>query len=487
MEKTYKRFAKKVVELLGGSENIISVTNCATRLRFVLKDISKPNTEKIQKQEGVCGVIEKNGQYQVIIGPDVDLVMNEICQIEGIHVEKAGNKIIANKMEMVNLKKKKGLKTVLGDFINMVSSLFIPIIPCICGAGMLQAVLIVFKTAGWLSSDNQTYILLNTLSGSVFYYLPVLLAFSSAKIFGCNGYLASVIAFMLLHPTFMGLVDAAEPVRMFGIPVTLVKYSSSVIPIIFITYFMSIVEKVSKKYIPKTIKFIAVPVVTFLITSVVGLTFLGPIGTWCGEGLVIIFNWLDENLPWVCPVIMGAFSPLIVMTGMHNGLKSITYSQYALRGYATAVGPGSLASNIAQGAAALVIALRSKKSNKRQMALSASVSALIGGITEPALYGLTLKYKSVLWSVMLGGGVSGLWAGITRMRTYSPGAVSILGIPVYIGGEGFQNMYNAVICVVISFIVTMVTMLIFGMRDVWDAEKTEENNNEEELDDVLTI
>ena len=107
MEKTYKRFAKKVVELLGGSENIISVTNCATRLRFVLKDISKPNTEKIQKQEGVCGVIEKNGQYQVIIGPDVDLVMNEICQIEGIHVEKAGNKIIANKMEMVNLKKKK--------------------------------------------------------------------------------------------------------------------------------------------------------------------------------------------------------------------------------------------------------------------------------------------------------------------------------------------------------------------------------------------
>ena len=343
MEKTYKRFAKKVVELLGGSENIISVTNCATRLRFVLKDISKPNTEKIQKQEGVCGVIEKNGQYQVIIGPDVDLVMNEICQIEGIHVEKAGNKIIANKMEMVNLKKKKGLKTVLGDFINMVSSLFIPIIPCICGAGMLQAVLIVFKTAGWLSSDNQTYILLNTLSGSVFYYLPVLLAFSSAKIFGCNGYLASVIAFMLLHPTFMGLVDAAEPVRMFGIPVTLVKYSSSVIPIIFITYFMSIVEKVSKKYIPKTIKFIAVPVVTFLITSVVGLTFLGPIGTWCGEGLVIIFNWLDENLPWVCPVIMGAFSPLIVMTGMHNGLKSITYSQYALRGYATAVGPGSLA------------------------------------------------------------------------------------------------------------------------------------------------
>lgn len=285
----------------------------------------------------------------------------------------------------------------------------------------------------------------------------------------------------------MGLVDAAEPVRMFGIPVTLVKYSSSVIPIIFITYFMSIVEKVSKKYIPKTIKFIAVPVVTFLITSVVGLTFLGPIGTWCGEGLVIIFNWLDENLPWVCPVIMGAFSPLIVMTGMHNGLKSITYSQYALRGYATAVGPGSLASNIAQGAAALVIALRSKKSNKRQMALSASVSALIGGITEPALYGLTLKYKSVLWSVMLGGGVSGLWAGITRMRTYSPGAASILGIPVYIGGEGFQNMYNAVICVVISFIVTMVTMLIFGMRDVWDAEKTEENNNEEELDDVLTI
>lgn len=185
-------------------------------------------------------------------------------------------------------------------------------------------------------------------------------------------------------------------------------------------------------------------------------------------------------------MIMGTFSPLIVMTGMHNGLKAITYSQYALRGYATATGPGNLCSNVAQGAAAFVVCLKSKKSGKKQMAFSAAISALIGGITEPALYGITLKYKSVLWSVMLGGGVAGLWAGFSRMRTYSPGPASVLGLPCYVGGDSLQNMINAAIAIVISVAVTVVAMLVFGMKDVRKAEENEEETDTE-LDDLMEI
>lgn len=455
MSKNYRKFTEQIITLVGGKENIKSVTNCATRLRFYLQNEDKTKTEELTKTDGIAGVVKNGGQYQVIIGPDVDLVMAEIKKIGGIQVE-AGSGAVSEKKEKLTW------KNAFSKFLGTVSTIFIPIIPCLAGAGILQAILILLKTAGIVSTENQTYVMLNMVSGAVFYYLPVMLAFSSAKVFKCNQYMAVVMSFMLLHPTFMGMLDAGESVRMFGIPVTLVKYSSSVLPSIFITLFMSFVENISKKYVPKAIKFITVPVITFVITSVVGFTVLGPIGTWCGNLLVILFNWLDVNIPWFCPVIMGTFSPLIVMTGMHNGLKAITYSQYALRGYATAAGPGNLCSNVAQGAAAMVVWLKSKKSGQKQMAFSSAIGALIGGITEPALYGITLKYKSVLYSVMLGGGVAGLWAGFSKMRTYSPGPASVLGLPCYVGGDSLQNVVNAVIAIVISMVVTVIAMFVFG-------------------------
>lgn len=479
MSKNYRKLTEQIISLVGGKENIKSVTNCATRLRFYLEDEEKAKTEELKKTDGIAGVVKNGGQYQVIIGPDVDLVMEEIRKIGGIKVEGGAGAIREEKEKLT-------WKNAFGKFLGTVSTIFIPIIPCLAGAGILQAILILLKTAGIVPEDNQTYVMLNMVSGAVFYYLPVMLAFSSAKVFKCNQYMAAVMSFMLLHPTFMGFVEAGDSIRMFGIPVTLVKYSSSVLPAIFITLFMSVVERISKKFVPKAIKFITVPVITFVITSVVGFTVLGPIGTWCGNLLVVLFNWLDANIPWFCPVIMGTFSPLIVMTGMHNGLKAITYSQYALRGYATATGPGNLCSNVAQGAAAFVVCLKSKKSGKKQMAFSAAISALIGGITEPALYGITLKYKSVLWSVMLGGGVAGLWAGFSRMRTYSPGPASVLGLPCYVGGDSLQNMINAAIAIVISAAVTMVAMLVFGMKDVRKAEENEEETDTE-LDDLMEI
>lgn len=476
----YQALTAELIELVGGKSNIQSVTNCATRLRFYLNDETLAKTEKIKAKEEIAGVVKNGGQYQVIIGPDVDLVMDEIKKIDGIKVEG-----MAGSEQSKIMKEKLPRQNIFGKFMGTVSTIFIPIIPCLAGAGILMALLILIKTMGLISPDNQSYVMLNMVSGAVFYYLPVLLAFSSAKVFGCNQYMAVVMAFMLLHPTFMELVEAKESLKLFGVPVTLVKYSSSVLPAIFITYFMSLVENFTKKIVPKSIKFITVPVITFVVTAFVGFTILGPIGTWCGDLLVVLFNWFDAKIPWFCPIVMGTFAPLIVMTGMHNGLKAITYSQYALRGYATATGPGNLCSNIAQGAAAMVICLKSKNLSRKQMAFSSAIGAFVGGITEPALYGLTLKYRSVLWSVMLGGGVSGLWAGISRMRTYAPGAASILGLPCYIGGDSLQNMINAVIAIIISVVVTVIAMLAFGMKDVIAAEKL--NDDGQDGQDMLEI
>lgn len=290
MSKNYRKLTEQIIFLVGGKENIKTVANCATRLRFYLRDEAKAKTEELKKTDGIAGVVKNGGQYQVIIGPDVDLVMEEIKKLGGIKVEGGTGTSHEEKEKLT-------WKNVFGKFLGTVSTIFIPIIPCLAGAGILQAILILLKTAGIVPEDNQTYVMLNMVSGAVFYYLPVMLAFSSAKVFKCNQYMAAVMSFMLLHPTFMGFVEAGDSIRMFGIPVTLVKYSSSVLPAIFITLFMAVVEKISKKFVPKAIKFITVPVITFVITSVVGFTILGPIGTWCGNLLVVLFNWLDANIP----------------------------------------------------------------------------------------------------------------------------------------------------------------------------------------------
>ena len=457
----YKQLAAAVLEQVGGKENVDKLVHCATRLRFTLKDVSKADTDALKKTKGVMSVINAGGQYQVVIGPDVPQVYQEIIAL-GVE---SGAAAAPAKAEA----KKEQSK--LSAVLEKIASMFQPIIPAITGAGLLKALMALFSVMGVLDKSSQTYVILNALADSAFYFLPILLGSSAAKTFKCNQYVAMALGGVLVYPNFVSLISAAktagETVSVFGLPVTLASYSSSVVPILLGVWFMSIVEHFVQKISPKAIKFFSVPLASIFVAGVVTIVVLGPIGTWVGNLIAAFFTWLNNTAGWAVPTLVGAATPLLVMTGTHYGLIPIGINNLATAGFDTVVGPGMLASNVAQGAAGLAVALRSKNNATKQLALSAGITGVLG-ITEPVLYGVNLKFIYPLISAMIGGGVGGLYLGITGVGRYASGSPGLLVLPAYIGGDSMTNFINACIGTVIAMVVSFV--VCFVLYSVWQKQ-----------------
>lgn len=456
----FKKMANEILKLVGGEKNVASVTNCMTRLRFNLNDVSKANTEAIKKLEGVQGVVNKNGQFQIIIGTNVSKVCDEI--------HKLGN--FAENSSSDSEDKETGI---INKVLGTITAIFTPIIPALAGSGMIKALLAVLKLFGLVDAGTQTYAYLSFLSDTVFYFLPVILAYSAAKRFKCSPYLAAVLGAALLHPSFTAL-NTGDPVAFFGIPVRMISYGSSVVPILLIVFAQSYVEKFAKKISPASVKVFLVPLITLIITSLIGFTALGPLGNYVGEILAIGMNFINDKAGWLIPVIMGTFTPLFIMTGMHYCFAPIQQIQYATLGYGTILGPGMLSSNIAQATSALVVGLKTKNKSLKQLSISSSTTAFMG-ITEPALYGVNFKLKKPLYASMIGGGIAGLYAGITGIRTYASATAGLAAIPVYISDD-MSNVINACITIVIAIVATTIVTLIMGFDDI--KEENEEVSEE---------
>lgn len=450
----YKVLAAEVLNGVGGEKNVSDLSHCMTRLRFVLKDDAKADAGKVKKIKGVVDVIVKGGQFQVVIGPEVGKVYDVIQKTA-----------VFTKGDSKPTEKEGIFSRVIGA----ITAIFQPIIPAICGAGMIKAVLAILVFAGWMDASSQTYVLLTMVADSAFYFLPIFLSFSAAKVFKCDPFLAVVMGAILLHPTFSGLVSAGESVKFWGIPVKLANYSSAVVPPVIIVFLMSYVEKFAKKIIPNAVKVFMVPLVTFMIMAPVALCAAGPLGSYLGDLLYILFTFLDTRAGWLIPFLMGTFAPILVMTGMHYSIVPVALAQFASVGYMTILSPGMLASNIAQATSTLFVGLKTKNKELKQTALSSSATAYFG-ITEPSLYGVTLPLKKPLISAMIGGAAAGLWAGVSHMRTYASASAGLLAFPVYICDD-MSNVRNAVICVIISFVVTAIASWVIGFDDVKPEEE----------------
>lgn len=466
----YKRLANDILSKIGGEPNITHVTHCATRLRFTLKNVSIVNTDEVKKIDGVMGVANKGGQFQVIIGTDVANVFNEITKIANLTDSVTGSD-----------KTKMSFNKLMDAF----ASIFTPVIPAITAAGMLKALLVLFTVTGLMSNKSQNYYILNFMSDAPYYFLPIMLAFSSAKKFNCNPYLAVSVAGVLLHPSFTALVAAKKAVHFMGLPITLVTYSSSVVPIVLAIWLMSYVERFADRISPKPVKFFTKPLITFLIVVPLTLAFVGPLGTFVGNILASIAYFLNSKVSWLVPILMGAFMPLLVMTGMHWSFLPIILSSYSTFGYEAIMGPGSLVSNICQGAAALAVALKTKNKDLKQLSSSAGITALFG-ITEPAMYGVTLKLKKPLIYVMIGGAFGGLYSGITGVVRYTPGTPGLLSIPIFIG-KNPMNVVNALISVAIGFVITFALTWFLGFEDIPDEKDTAEVNHSSTLYNKINI
>ncbi|MBA4699607.1 MAG: PTS glucose transporter subunit IIA [Ruminococcus sp.] len=461
----YKETGIAVLKAVGGAKNVAAATHCATRLRFELVDDSIPDDEQVKKIPGVLNVVKKGGQYQVVIGPSVQVAYREI-ERNLSNNGKASKKETSNKDE-----------SLFNRILAKVQGIFTPMIPAITGAGMVKAILALCTALNLIDTSGQTYEILSFISDAAFYFMPVILAYTSSKVFDCNPVLAMTLAGVLLHPNFSAMVNAGDPIAFLGIPVKLVSYSGSVFPIILTVFVMSIIERLAEKYSPVWIKYILKPMLTILITAPLSLVILAPLGSFIGDGLNLVFNVLDGKAGWLVPFLMGIFTPLLVMFGMHTSLTPLATTQLATRGYEIIFGPGMLASNIAQGAAAMAITIKTKNKEFRQTTLSAGLTALMG-ITEPAMYGVTLRLKRPLIPIMIGGGAAGLFAGLSGLIRFAFGSPGIATLPCFIGENAPGNFMKALITVAIAFIVTFVLTLIIGWEDPKSEDETLESERE---------
>lgn len=453
MSKKYESLAGTIVEKVGGSGNISAVRHCQTRLRFTLRDTGKADKEGIGNLDGVAQVVESGGMFQVVIGMHVAEVFEEV------------EKLIPNREGQEEPDTENGKKMSPVDYvIDFVSSVFQPIVPALSGAGMLKALMALLTVFHLVNSDSQTYYILNFFADATFTFLPILLAYTTAKRMKCNAILAMSVAGIMCHANWLALVAADEPVKFFGvIPFYLVSYTSTVIPIILVIIVQSFVEKWLNKVIPKAVNLVFVPMFTFLIMGTLALSVLGPVGDYVGEGLALVFDWLSTNASWAPAALIGGLFPVMVMFGIHHAVAPLGSMQMASLGFDSIFGPGCVCSNIAQGVAALVVGLRTKESKTRQLGLSTGVTALMG-ITEPVLYGLNLPKKYPLISAMIGGGLGGLYAGVTHTHRFATGSSGIPAVLLYIGDDTMSFFWNIIISLLITAVSTAVITFILSCK-----------------------
>ncbi|MBN3066897.1 PTS glucose transporter subunit IIA [Pectobacterium brasiliense] len=461
----YQKLGVDILALSGGKQNVSKLTHCATRLRFEFNDSDAVQADAIAKLPGVISVVDRGGQFQVVIGNDVQITYRAILNEIG---EMTSQRTASSKEQQ----KKGGIFT---QIISVISTTFTPVIPAITGAGMIKALLAILKLTGLISADSTTYRLLDTISDAAFFFLPVLLAYGASIKFACNPILAMTIAGALLHPNLAQLLASGGPISFIGIPVRLADYAGSVLPIILTVWIMSYIEQFAEKISPSMIKFFTKPMIVLLFTAPLALVVIGPFGIFLNDLVASGAAIIDGKASWLIPMLMGGLQPFLVITGTAWAMTPIATSQLTRNGFEMINGPGMLASNIAQGAATLCVAFKTKNKNLKQLASSAGFTALLG-ITEPSLYGVTLKLKKPLIAAMIGGGCAGIYAGLTGLVRYAFVSPGLAALPAFIG-ENPMNIVHALITCAIAIVVTFALTWIMGFDDPVDETETAPTTN----------
>ena len=460
----YANVAKKILQRVGGKENVISLVHCMTRLRFTLKDESIVDDEAVKKTKGVMGVMKKAGQYQIIIGNDVANVFAEL--------NKLGNFSNEAPKKAPQKQEKKGIVSMLMDTI---SGIMAPVIPAIIGAAMIKVLLTLLPMIGVLDTEGNTYNLLSVMGDGAFFFMPVLIAISASKKFGTNMYYAASIALIMLHPNFISLMsnanEAGEVVKFLGfIPVTYASYSYSVIPIILAVWSLKYVEKLADKITPVVTKNFLRPMLVVLIEAPIALIVLGPLGAILGNVLSDIVYFIHDQLGFIAIGLVAGIYPFVVMAGMHHAFTPIKLGMIATTGYENFICIGELCANMAQGAASLAVSFKSKNKDFKQVAGSSAFSALVAGITEPALYGVTLRLKRPMLGACIGAVAGGLFGGFFQMKCFGIATPAIVTIVQYVEEDRAAILLIAALTIVITIIVAFIATMLIGFEDIVDED-----------------
>lgn len=461
--KKYQQLAKEIIQGLGGTENVNSAVHCATRLRFDLKNPDAANLEDLKLIDGVVGVNPTPTQLQVIIGSHVGDVFEEVIS-QGVSNGDAEVKTPSSTSSSKDT-------SVFNKVVDTITGCMTPMIPALTAAGMIKVILSLSTTFNWLSNDSSTYRVLDFIGDGAFYFMPILLAVFAANKFKVNTSVAIIVVGVFLHPNFSQWVASGDPISFLGMPIQGVIYAASVIPALLTIWVMSYIERGVDKITPQSLKIILNPTLTLLITAPLALIVIGPLGNYAGQGLAWVINLMQGQLGFIMVALLAATMPFIVMTGMHHALTPIFVASFAATGTESLILVAQICANLAQGGATLAVAFKSKQKNVKSIAAAAGISAIMG-ITEPALYGITMKYKKPLVAACISAGISGCFAGLMHVTLYVP-QNSLMAVLGFSGDKGTANVIAGLSMMLMSVVLSFVLTFVLQKDEKIEAAPTE--------------
>ncbi|WP_312433071.1 PTS transporter subunit EIIC [Lacrimispora sp.] len=457
MKKTdvYQQIAREVLQAVGGKDNVKQVSHCMTRLRFILNDESIPNKDEIKKIEGVAGVVQSGGQYQVIIGPQVSSVFNELDSMLPSNISEKSEPQETDKKPV-----KKNFQYYLSAVMGTLAGCMTPLIPVLLCVGILKALVAVLgpQLLGVITEENSLYILFTFVGDAGFYFLPVFVGYTASKKFEMNPLMGMFFGAILVHPALIQMATAKTTFHVYGIPAVAQNYSSTIIPIILTIWIASYVEKFFQKHTPDTLKVFGVPLATLFIMLPLELCLFGPLGSFLGKyicnGIITLY---DVAGPVAVAIVAATFG-LLVMTGMHTVLMVFLFTTFPTLGYDGFIMPAILCFSWAGAGVTLSCFVKFKDVKKKQLTMSYFITWLLGGVGEPLLYGLNIPYKTPLYASVIAGFISGFLGGILGLKAYvlNP-ANGIYGLTAFLAGPN-RNYIILGIVLVASVVIGFITM-----------------------------
>ena len=453
----YRTLAGDILEKVGGESNVASLAHCATRLRFKLKDAAKADKAAVEKLPGVITVMEAGGQFQVVIGNNVPIVFAEIGQISKL----TGDHAAEEEGEKGNL---------LNRFIALISSIFLPSLWPLAGAGLFKAFLAAASQFNWLDAKSTTYIIWNAAADGLFTFLPIFLAVNASKRFKTNMFTSMAIAAALCYPAISALNDGKTAVTFFGIPVSMIAYTSSVIPIIVAVWLQSYLEKFFNKYLPNWLRNFTTPMLVLAIMVPFTLITIGPITNFVAGAISAGITWLFTTAPWLAGALLGGGWQVFVLFGLHWGFVPFMINDLSTQGFSLLTGPLP-AAVLAQAAATLAVMIKTKNTGLKELAGPSALSGFVAGITEPAIYGVTLRLKKPFYYGIAGGAVGGAIAAMGGSAANAFVFPSLLGLPAFMQVGSFtMQLIGTGVAITIAFVLT----LVLGFDDIPNEAPAEE-------------
>ncbi|USJ85874.1 glucose PTS transporter subunit IIA [Lactiplantibacillus pentosus] len=449
----YEVIAADILKNIGGKENVTNINHCATRLRLQVADDNKINDEAISKLSGVAGTVMHGNQYQIVIGTDVANVYNEFIKLSGD---------VQTDSTATTHKKDVSLKSVGQAIVDFISGTFVPILGVLVAAGLVSAVLNIGVSFFGLSTKSGTYTVLYAIYQAGYYFLPVYLGYSAAKKLNISAMMGAFLGATLLYKT----IDSAKGLDFLGLMIPQIQYNTSVIPILLGVLFMKLIDTGLDRVTPKSIKFFTKPLLTMIIVVPITLLWLGPLGYEIGTVIATGLNFVNLKLGWLSVGLIGALTPLLVMTGTNQALFPLCIAAIASVGYDAFILPGMLAANIAVGAATLAVAFYTKNEHEKQVALSAGITGVMG-ITEPSIFGVLIKNRIALLSTMFAAGISGALAGLVSLKQYAIVSPGIAALPTFVHSSGAgldNNFYWSLVVVILSAGLSFGLTYVFGRK-----------------------